>query len=172
MIICVSEIPMIVLKLCPFTETCARVCLPDSWPCLHAWLEQKPPGIQTCPVCKSAVDGKQVVPLYGRGNQSSSTPGGSQSRPTDPRTKTDDASTAPNRPRGQWQQAPANPDEYYMPFFGTVSLLEICSGRLVLRKVTAMYGSIIFAASWWSTCFVWIRNFWFPFWFPFCIYGR
>ncbi|CAP37280.1 Protein CBR-RNF-5 [Caenorhabditis briggsae] len=53
------------------------------WPCLSQWLDTRPNN-QVCPVCKSAIDGTKVVPIYGRGGDT-----------TDPRTK------IPPRPKGQ-----------------------------------------------------------------------
>ncbi|CAI5445802.1 unnamed protein product [Caenorhabditis angaria] len=58
------------------------------WPCLSQWLETRPER-QLCPVCKSAIDSSKVVPIYGRGGDS-----------TDPRKK------IPPRPKGQRTEAP------------------------------------------------------------------
>ncbi|CZR14512.1 RING-type E3 ubiquitin transferase [Caenorhabditis elegans] len=58
------------------------------WPCLSQWLDTRPNN-QVCPVCKSAIDGNKVVPIYGRGGDSS-----------DPRKK------VPPRPKGQRSEPP------------------------------------------------------------------
>ncbi|KAF1760692.1 hypothetical protein GCK72_008941 [Caenorhabditis remanei] len=58
------------------------------WPCLSQWLDTRPNN-QVCPVCKSAIDGSKVVPIYGRGGDSS-----------DPREK------IPPRPKGQRTEPP------------------------------------------------------------------
>ncbi|CAI2348752.1 unnamed protein product [Caenorhabditis sp. 36 PRJEB53466] len=58
------------------------------WPCLSQWLDTRPNN-QLCPVCKSAIDGSKVVPIYGRGGDSS-----------DPRSK------VPPRPKGQRSEPP------------------------------------------------------------------
>ncbi|XP_063717080.1 E3 ubiquitin-protein ligase RNF185-like [Symsagittifera roscoffensis] len=59
------------------------------WPCIHQWLETRP-NRKLCPVCKAGISKENVVPLYGRGSQSSS-----GSAPQDPRE------TVPPRPQGQ-----------------------------------------------------------------------
>uniref|UniRef100_A0A8R1DJW2 RING-type E3 ubiquitin transferase n=1 Tax=Caenorhabditis japonica TaxID=281687 RepID=A0A8R1DJW2_CAEJA len=58
------------------------------WPCLSQWLDTRPNN-QVCPVCKSAIDGSKVVPIYGRGGDSA-----------DPRSK------IPPRPKGTRSEPP------------------------------------------------------------------
>ncbi|CAL2037912.1 unnamed protein product [Caenorhabditis brenneri] len=58
------------------------------WPCLSQWLDTRPNN-QVCPVCKSAIDGSKVVPIYGRGGDSA-----------DPRSK------VPPRPKGTRTEPP------------------------------------------------------------------
>ncbi|CAD6188469.1 unnamed protein product [Caenorhabditis auriculariae] len=58
------------------------------WPCLAQWLETRP-NRQLCPVCKSAISKEKVVPIYGRGGETS-----------DPREK------VPPRPQGQRSEVP------------------------------------------------------------------
>lgn len=58
------------------------------WPCLSQWLDTRP-NRQLCPVCKSAISNEKVIPIYGRGGNT-----------TDPRKK------VPPRPRGQRTEAP------------------------------------------------------------------
>ncbi|KAA0193409.1 hypothetical protein HAZT_HAZT000213 [Hyalella azteca] len=70
-----------------------------SWPCLHQWLELRPNN-KTCPVCKAAISRDKVIPLYGRGADSSS----------DPRNK------APPRPAGQ--RTEPEPQHSFMNGFG------------------------------------------------------
>jgi len=60
------------------------------WPCLHQWLETRP-NRQICPVCKAGISRDKVVPLYGRGANSS-----------DPRDK------VPPRPQGQRSEPTTN----------------------------------------------------------------
>ncbi|XP_018012723.1 E3 ubiquitin-protein ligase RNF185-like [Hyalella azteca] len=69
------------------------------WPCLHQWLELRPNN-KTCPVCKAAISRDKVIPLYGRGADSSS----------DPRNK------APPRPAGQ--RTEPEPQHSFMNGFG------------------------------------------------------
>ncbi|KAF2368012.1 Zinc finger RING-type [Trinorchestia longiramus] len=69
------------------------------WPCLHQWLELRPHN-KTCPVCKAAISRDKVIPLYGRGADSSS----------DPRNK------APPRPAGQ--RTEPEPQHSFMNGFG------------------------------------------------------
>lgn len=38
------------------------------WSCLYMWLQLKPKR-QLCPVCKSAITKRQIIPLYGRGEE-------------------------------------------------------------------------------------------------------
>ncbi|CAJ0578778.1 unnamed protein product, partial [Mesorhabditis spiculigera] len=63
------------------------------WSCLVQWLDTRPGG-QVCPVCKSAVESDQVIPIYGRGGSKE-----------DPRTR------IPPRPRGQ--RAEPQPQQQY-----------------------------------------------------------
>ncbi|GAV01243.1 hypothetical protein RvY_11983-2 [Ramazzottius varieornatus] len=55
------------------------------WPCLHGWLEMRPEGHQTCPVCKAAISREKAIPLFGR-----------HSKGEDPRNK-----AVPPRPQAQ-----------------------------------------------------------------------
>lgn len=59
------------------------------WPCLYKWLHIHSHA-QECPVCKALVEENKLVPLYGRGKNS-----------TDPRSKSIPGVEIPNRPTGQ-----------------------------------------------------------------------
>jgi len=78
------------------------------WPCLHQWLEVRAHN-KTCPVCKSAISRDKVIPLYGRGSDSS----------TDPRDK------APPRPPGQRSEpSPQNTFMHNLGFEGATTGLQ------------------------------------------------
>lgn len=75
------------------------------WPCLHRWLETAT-ARPVCPVCKASISRDKVVPLYGRGTDSSQ----------DPRSK------VPPRPRGQRTEPESNSAGFASGFanlFGT-----------------------------------------------------
>ncbi|MCI03207.1 RING/U-box superfamily protein [Trifolium medium] len=38
------------------------------WPCLYRWLYLRSSGTKDCPVCKGQVSDKNVIPIYGGGN--------------------------------------------------------------------------------------------------------
>ncbi|CAI9116663.1 OLC1v1017868C1 [Oldenlandia corymbosa var. corymbosa] len=59
------------------------------WPCLYKWLHIHSRS-QECPVCKALVEEEKLVPLYGRGKNS-----------TDPRSKSIPGMEIPHRPAGQ-----------------------------------------------------------------------
>ncbi|XP_065316983.1 E3 ubiquitin-protein ligase RNF185-like isoform X3 [Gordionus sp. m RMFG-2023] len=65
------------------------------WPCLYQWFETKPFKTE-CPVCKDALTKEKVIPLYGRGDGSSTSRTKKNERSKDPRTK-----IYPPRPPGQ-----------------------------------------------------------------------
>lgn len=59
------------------------------WPCLYKWLHIHSRS-RECPVCKALVEEEKLVPLYGRGKNS-----------TDPRSKSIPGMEIPHRPAGQ-----------------------------------------------------------------------
>lgn len=67
------------------------------WPCLHQWMQSDRSAARTCPVCKSAVDTNQCIPIYARGRP-----------PSDPRCSTSSSSSAPPRPSAQFTSSPAS----------------------------------------------------------------
>ncbi|KAL5988518.1 hypothetical protein ACLOJK_036283 [Asimina triloba] len=46
------------------------------WPCIYKWLSHRGATPQQCPVCKAALSQAMMVPLYGRGHESSRTTDG------------------------------------------------------------------------------------------------
>ncbi|XP_047322161.1 E3 ubiquitin-protein ligase RNF185-like [Impatiens glandulifera] len=68
------------------------------WPCLYKWLHIHSHS-QECPVCKAIVEEQKLVPLYGRGKNS-----------TDPRSKSIPGINIPNRPTGQRPETAPPPD--------------------------------------------------------------
>ncbi|OQV17525.1 putative E3 ubiquitin-protein ligase RNF185 [Hypsibius exemplaris] len=76
------------------------------WPCLHEWLEMKPVGTQTCPVCKAAIDREKVIPLFGR-----------NSKGEDPRNK-----AVPPRPHAHRTEH-TGPGPYHNPLFEGANFL-------------------------------------------------
>ncbi|CAK9155458.1 unnamed protein product [Ilex paraguariensis] len=70
------------------------------WPCLYKWLHVHSRS-QECPVCKALIEEQKLVPLYGRGKNS-----------TDPRSKSVPGVEIPHRPAGQRPEtAPAPPPD-------------------------------------------------------------
>ncbi|CAI9771446.1 unnamed protein product [Fraxinus pennsylvanica] len=67
------------------------------WPCLYKWLHIHSQS-QECPVCKALIEEEKLVPLYGRGKNSS-----------DPRSKSFPIDI-PHRPMGQRPETAPSPD--------------------------------------------------------------
>ncbi|XP_076933759.1 uncharacterized protein LOC143599763 [Bidens hawaiensis] len=68
------------------------------WPCLYKWLHIHSQS-QECPVCKALIEEQKLVPLYGRGKNS-----------TDPRSKSVPGVEIPHRPAGQRPETAPPPD--------------------------------------------------------------
>ncbi|KAK4387574.1 E3 ubiquitin ligase rnf-5 [Sesamum angolense] len=68
------------------------------WPCLYKWLHIHSHS-QECPVCKALIEEEKLVPLYGRGKNS-----------TDPRSKSIPGMEIPHRPTGQRPETAPPPD--------------------------------------------------------------
>ncbi|KAL0325697.1 UNVERIFIED_CONTAM: E3 ubiquitin-protein ligase [Sesamum radiatum] len=68
------------------------------WPCLYKWLHVHSRS-QECPVCKALIQEEKLVPLYGRGKNS-----------TDPRSKSIPGMEIPHRPTGQRPETAPPPD--------------------------------------------------------------
>ncbi|KAL2521042.1 RING/U-box superfamily protein [Forsythia ovata] len=68
------------------------------WPCLYNWLHYHSRS-QECPVCKALIEEEKLVPLYGRGKNS-----------TDPRSKLIPGMEIPHRPMGQRPETASPPD--------------------------------------------------------------
>ncbi|KAL2249692.1 UNVERIFIED_CONTAM: E3 ubiquitin ligase rnf-5 [Sesamum indicum] len=68
------------------------------WPCLYKWLHIHSRS-QECPVCKALIQEEKLVPLYGRGKNS-----------TDPRSKSIPGMEIPHRPTGQRPETAPPPD--------------------------------------------------------------
>ncbi|KAI7742874.1 hypothetical protein M8C21_027415 [Ambrosia artemisiifolia] len=68
------------------------------WPCLYKWLHIHSHS-QECPVCKALIEQEKLVPLYGRGKNS-----------TDPRSKSVPGVEIPHRPAGQRPETAPPPD--------------------------------------------------------------
>lgn len=78
------------------------------WPCLYKWLHIHSHS-QECPVCKALIEEEKLVPLYGRGKNS-----------TDPRAKSVPGVEIPHRPAGQRPETAPAPDRnaFGQPGFG------------------------------------------------------
>ncbi|XP_071686509.1 uncharacterized protein [Rutidosis leptorrhynchoides] len=78
------------------------------WPCLYKWLHIHSQS-QECPVCKALIEEEKLVPLYGRGKNS-----------TDPRSKSVPGVEIPHRPAGQRPETAPPPDRnaFGQPGFG------------------------------------------------------
>ncbi|KAL8487930.1 hypothetical protein ACS0TY_024283 [Phlomoides rotata] len=70
------------------------------WPCLYKWLHIHSHS-QECPVCKALIEEEKLVPLYGRGKNS-----------TDPRSKSAPRMEIPHRPTGQRPETAPPPDPH------------------------------------------------------------
>lgn len=68
------------------------------WPCLYKWLHLHSRSHE-CPVCKALIEEEKLVPLYGRGKNS-----------TDPRSKFIPGINIPNRPAGQRPETAPPPE--------------------------------------------------------------
>ncbi|KAL3840331.1 hypothetical protein ACJIZ3_024922 [Penstemon smallii] len=68
------------------------------WPCLYKWLHIHSRSHE-CPVCKALIEEEKLVPLYGRGKNS-----------TDPRSKSIPGMEIPHRPTGQRPETAPPPD--------------------------------------------------------------
>ncbi|KAK9053870.1 hypothetical protein SSX86_024945 [Deinandra increscens subsp. villosa] len=68
------------------------------WPCLYKWLHIHSLS-QECPVCKAQIEEEKLVPLYGRGKDS-----------TNPRSKPVPDVEIPHRPAGQRPETAPPPD--------------------------------------------------------------
>lgn len=76
------------------------------WPCLYKWLHIHSQS-QECPVCKALIEEEKLVPLYGRGKNS-----------TDPRSKSVPGVEIPHRPAGQRPETAPQPDRNAFPQHG------------------------------------------------------
>ncbi|CAI9266979.1 unnamed protein product [Lactuca saligna] len=76
------------------------------WPCLYKWLHIHSHS-QECPVCKALIQEEKLVPLYGRGKNS-----------TDPRSKSVPGVEIPHRPPGQRPETAPPPDRNAFPQHG------------------------------------------------------
>lgn len=74
------------------------------WPCLYKWLHAHSRS-QECPVCKAVIEEEKLVPLYGRGKNS-----------TDPRSRSIPGMEIPHRPTGQRPETAPPPDPNPNPF--------------------------------------------------------
>ncbi|KAI7747341.1 hypothetical protein M8C21_019369, partial [Ambrosia artemisiifolia] len=68
------------------------------WPCLYKWLHLHSHS-QECPVCKAQIEEEKLVPLYGRGKDS-----------THRRSRPDPSDEIPHRPTGQRPETAPPPD--------------------------------------------------------------
>ncbi|XP_047945626.1 E3 ubiquitin-protein ligase RNF185-like isoform X1 [Salvia hispanica] len=68
------------------------------WPCLYKWTHIHSLSHE-CPVCKALIEEEKLVPLYGRGKNS-----------TDPRAKSIPGTDIPHRPTGQRPETAPPPD--------------------------------------------------------------
>ncbi|XP_052200660.1 uncharacterized protein LOC127807087 [Diospyros lotus] len=105
------------------------------WPCLYKWLHHHSHS-RECPVCKALVEEEKLVPLYGRGKNS-----------TDPRSKSIPDMNIPNRPAGQRPEtAPPPPDtNHFAPHgFGFMGgFAPMASARFGNFTLSAAFGGLI-----------------------------
>lgn len=76
------------------------------WPCLYKWLHIHSHS-QECPVCKALIQEEKLVPLYGRGKNS-----------TDPRSKSVPGVEIPHRPPSQRPETAPPSDRNAFPQHG------------------------------------------------------
>ncbi|KAI8004799.1 E3 ubiquitin ligase rnf-5 [Camellia lanceoleosa] len=91
-----------------------------------------------CPVCKALIEEEKLVPLYGRGKNS-----------TDPRSKSIPDINIPNRPAGQRPETapPPNPNHFAQHGFGFMGGLggfaPMASARFGNFTLSAAFGGLI-----------------------------
>lgn len=102
------------------------------WPCLYKWLHIHSHS-KECPVCKAMVEEEKLVPLYGRGKNS-----------TDPRSRSVPGINIPNRPAGQRPETapPPNANHFGQHGFGFMGGL----GGFA-PMATARFGNFTFSAA-------------------------
>ncbi|CAH9111298.1 unnamed protein product [Cuscuta epithymum] len=78
------------------------------WPCMYKWLHVHS-QCSECPVCKARIEEEKLVPLYGRGKNS-----------TDPRSRSIPGMEIPHRPTGQRPETapPPQPNAFPQNGFG------------------------------------------------------
>lgn len=107
------------------------------WPCLYKWLHIHSHS-QECPVCKALVEEHKLVPLYGRGKNS-----------TDPRSKSIPGVEIPQRPAGQRPETAPPPDTNHFPqpgfgFMGGLGgFAPAATARFGNFAVSAGFGGLI-----------------------------
>lgn len=97
------------------------------WPCLYKWLHIHSRS-RECPVCKALVEEEKLVPLYGRGKNS-----------TDPRSKSLLGSEIPSRPAGQRPETAPQQDPNPYPQNG-LGLMGGMEGLASMRST--IFGSL------------------------------
>lgn len=102
------------------------------WPCLYKWLHIHSHS-QECPVCKALIQEEKLVPLYGRGKNS-----------TDPRSKSIPGEI-PNRPAGQRPETAPPPDRnaFAQQGFGGFGPFGLMGG--FGPSVTTRFGNFTFS---------------------------
>ncbi|KAK2994800.1 hypothetical protein RJ640_021032 [Escallonia rubra] len=102
------------------------------WPCLYKWLYLHS-SLKECPVCKAFIEEAKLVPLYGRGKNS-----------TDPRSKPIHGVEIPSRPAGQRPETapPRQPNIFAPHGFGFMGGLGGIS-----PTTTARLGNFTFSAA-------------------------
>ncbi|XP_073158643.1 uncharacterized protein [Henckelia pumila] len=107
------------------------------WPCLYKWLHIHSRS-QECPVCKALIQEEKLVPLYGRGNNS-----------TDPRSRSIPGLEIPHRPTGQRPETAPTPDPNANAFgqqgFGFMGGFGPFGGFAPMA--TANFGNFTFSAA-------------------------
>ncbi|KAK6924314.1 hypothetical protein RJ641_010514 [Dillenia turbinata] len=106
------------------------------WPCLYKWLHLHSHS-QECPVCKALVQEEKLVPLYGRGKNS-----------TDPRSKSIPGINVPHRPVGQRPETappppPPQPGQFSDGGFGFMGgFMPMASARFGNLTLSAAFGGL------------------------------
>lgn len=108
------------------------------WPCLYKWLHFHSQS-QECPVCKALIQEEKLVPLYGRGKNS-----------TDPRSNpTSGGVNIPNRPSGQRPETAATPEnnQFHQHGFGFLGgfggFPPVATARFGNFALSASFGGLI-----------------------------
>lgn len=104
------------------------------WPCLYRWLHIHSVSPE-CPVCKALIQEEKLVPIYGRGKQSS-----------DLSTRSVPGDVIPNRPTGQRPETAPAPDTNFFrqeeEFNSVGGFMPMATTRFGNSTLSALFGVI------------------------------